>query len=85
MPSNVISSMSFVCNVMNKNEPYSLTAVNADYSNTTESCKVCPRKFRYVLVLIMQFYHKIKYIFTYRPLKVENLTSAKIYLVPVFW
>lgn len=46
MPSNVISSMSFVCNVMNKKEPYGLTSMIADYSNTTESCKVCPRKFR---------------------------------------
>jgi hypothetical protein len=43
----------------------------------------------YVLVLIMQFYHEINYIFIYRPsnrpVKVENLTSAKIGLVPVFW
>jgi len=59
MPSNVISSISFVCNVVNKKEPYGFTSVIADYSNTTESCKVCRRKFRSCAHANYAIYHKI--------------------------
>jgi len=69
MPSNVISSMSLVCNAMNKKEPYGLISMYCRLFQNNKVVSCVRENVGYVHVIIMQFYHKINYILTCRPAK----------------